>query len=62
MVINKPDLVIPDKNIRKRPFIAIPLLELSPLLILPDTGEMLPSLDIIKTESGMKPNNELTRI
>lgn len=62
MVINEPDLMIPDRDIRKRPFIAIPLLELSPSLILPDTREMLSSLDIIKTESGMKPNNELTKI
>jgi 2-amino-4-hydroxy-6-hydroxymethyldihydropteridine diphosphokinase len=62
MVINERDLVIPDKDIKKRPFIAIPLLELSPSLILPDTREMLSSLDVIKIESNMKPICELTEI
>jgi 2-amino-4-hydroxy-6-hydroxymethyldihydropteridine diphosphokinase len=62
MVIDERDLVIPDKDIKKRPFIAIPLLELSPSLILPDTKEMLSSLDIIRIESNMKPVFELTEI
>lgn len=46
--INEPGLVIPDPDIRKRSFIAIPLLELNPSLILPDTGEAISSLDIAK--------------
>jgi len=61
-VINEPDLVIPDKDIRERPFIAIPLLELSPLLILPDTGEKLSSLDVINAGKDMKPAEELTEV
>lgn len=62
IVIKEPDLDIPDKDIRKRPFIAFPLLELSPSLVLPDTNEMLSSLDIIRAESDMKPVHELTEI
>lgn len=62
MVINEGDLVIPDKDIRVRPFIAIPLLELSPTLVLPDTEEKLSSLEIIKAGKDMKPAEELTRI
>ncbi|MGB9596592.1 MAG: 2-amino-4-hydroxy-6-hydroxymethyldihydropteridine diphosphokinase [Candidatus Poribacteria bacterium] len=62
MVINEPDLVIPDKDIRERPFIAIPLLELSPTLILPDTKEKLSSLEAVKTGKDIKPVKELTKI
>jgi len=60
MVIKEPDLEIPDKDIGKRPFIAIPLLELSPSLVLPDTNEMLSSLDVIKNGANMKPIYKLT--
>jgi 2-amino-4-hydroxy-6-hydroxymethyldihydropteridine diphosphokinase len=45
--INEDDLVIPDPDIRKRSFIAIPLMELNPSLILPDTGAAISSLDIV---------------
>ncbi len=62
MVINESDLVIPDKDIRDRPFIAIPLLELSPSLILPDTKEKLSSLEIISAGKDMKPAKEITKI
>jgi dihydroneopterin aldolase/2-amino-4-hydroxy-6-hydroxymethyldihydropteridine diphosphokinase len=41
LVIREADLVIPDPDIRQRPFLAIPLLELNPELILPDTQERL---------------------
>ena len=55
MVIDEFDLKIPDRDIRRRPFIAIPLLEIEPSLILPDTGEKLSSLGIIEAKSDMKP-------
>jgi 2-amino-4-hydroxy-6-hydroxymethyldihydropteridine diphosphokinase len=43
-VIDEPGLRVPDPDIRQRPFLAIPLLELEPDLALPDTGEALASL------------------
>jgi len=53
-VINEPELVIPDPDIRTRSFIAIPLLELNTSLILPDTGEPISSLDIVKSDNELK--------
>ena len=53
-VINEHDLIIPDPDIRKRSFIAVPLLELDPSLILPDTGESISSLDIIRESKGLE--------
>jgi dihydroneopterin aldolase/2-amino-4-hydroxy-6-hydroxymethyldihydropteridine diphosphokinase len=55
VVIDEPGLRIPDPDIRQRPFIAVPLLELGPRLVLPDTGELLSSLDIAKISQGMEP-------
>lgn len=43
-VIDEPGLRIPDPEIRVRSFIAIPLLELAPDLVLPDTKECLASV------------------
>ncbi len=40
-VIREPGLVIPDPDIRTRPFLAAALLDLAPALVLPDTGEAL---------------------
>ena len=40
-VIREKDIIIPDPDITKRNFIAIPLFELAPDLILPDTGKSL---------------------
>jgi 7,8-dihydro-6-hydroxymethylpterin-pyrophosphokinase len=59
-VIDEPDLRIPDPDIRSRPFIAIPLLELAPKLILPDTGERLSSLAIVKGREGLDPVYDFT--
>jgi 7,8-dihydro-6-hydroxymethylpterin-pyrophosphokinase len=41
LVIRETDLVIPDPEIRQRPFLAIPLFEINPALVLPDTQEKL---------------------
>lgn len=41
LVINKNDFIIPDSDIYTRAFIAIPLLELNPDLVLPDTGQSI---------------------
>lgn len=52
----------PHPEIRERPFVAIPLLEISPDLILPDTGERLGSLPIIRQAESMVPLTEYTRL
>lgn len=41
LVLDEPDLRIPDPDIRKRAFVAIPLAELAPETILPGTDESL---------------------
>jgi 2-amino-4-hydroxy-6-hydroxymethyldihydropteridine diphosphokinase len=41
LVVHSDDLVLPDPDIRTRWFLAVPLLELAPTLILPDTQEPL---------------------
>ena len=44
LVLAGEDLQIPDPEIPLRPFLALPLLELDPDLILPDSGESLAAL------------------
>jgi 7,8-dihydro-6-hydroxymethylpterin-pyrophosphokinase len=60
MVIDKPDLHLPDPSIRTYPFVAIPLLELACDLILPDTGTPLSDEPIVKTGADMQPMPEFT--
>lgn len=43
-VIDEEGLRVPDPDIGTRPFLAVPLLELAPDLVLPDTGERLASV------------------
>lgn len=59
-VIDEPDLRVPDPDIRERPFLAIPLLELEPDLVLSDTGEKLASLVRPEWASTMRPDAALT--
>ena len=59
-VIKEDELVIPDPDIRERSFIAIPLMELNPSLVLPDTGEIISSLDIVEDRDGLKALDVLT--
>ena len=54
-VINEPDLRVPDPDIRQRPFIAVPLLELAPCLVLPDTGERLSPIPSVKASTDLEP-------
>ncbi|MBN2308346.1 MAG: 2-amino-4-hydroxy-6-hydroxymethyldihydropteridine diphosphokinase [Candidatus Hydrogenedentes bacterium] len=44
LVIDEPGLRIPDPDIRTRPFLAVPLYELVPDAVLPDTGEELSAI------------------
>lgn len=59
LVINEPGLVIPDPDILKRPFVAVPLLELAPDLCLPDSGLRLADQPVCRA-SGLEPLPELT--
>jgi 2-amino-4-hydroxy-6-hydroxymethyldihydropteridine diphosphokinase len=60
MVIHEENLTIPDSDICKRSFIAFPLSELNPDLIMPDTKK--PLTDILNTLSNdnMIPNMKFT--
>jgi 2-amino-4-hydroxy-6-hydroxymethyldihydropteridine diphosphokinase len=60
LVVDEADLRIPDPDIRQRPFIAIPLLELDPDLILPDTGERLADLPVVRRAEGLETATGLT--
>ena len=60
-IIDEPDLRIPHPEIWERPFVAAPLLELVPDLILPGTGQRLDSLPVAHETSGMEPLHSLTQ-
>ena len=49
VVSDTDELRLPDPDIRKRWFVAVPLLELSPKLVLPDTEERLCELSVAST-------------
>jgi 2-amino-4-hydroxy-6-hydroxymethyldihydropteridine diphosphokinase len=61
LVLAEPDLRLPDPGIRARNFLAVPLLELAPELVLPDTGERLAELAVAHDLSGMEARAEFTR-
>ncbi len=60
MVVDEPGLRLPDPDIRTRPFIAIPLLELAPDLVLPDTGERLADLPVVQEAGHLETAAEVT--
>lgn len=60
-VMNEDDLVLPDPELRERPFIAVPLLELAPDLVLADTGEALRSIRSARAGSELEADIELTQ-
>lgn len=59
-VIEEPDLRVPDPDIRTRPFVAVPLMELNPDLVLPDTGEPLKGLAVLRDRAGLEVDAQLT--
>ncbi len=60
LVIEEPDLMVPDPGIMGRLFVAVPLLELAPKLIIPGTGRKLADL-IDRNDSGeLEADIELT--
>ena len=60
LVIDEPDLHIPDSDVRTRPFIAVPLLELAPDLVLPDTQERLSAIVAGLDVGGLEADTETT--
>jgi 2-amino-4-hydroxy-6-hydroxymethyldihydropteridine diphosphokinase len=54
------DLVLPDPDIRRRAFLALPLFELAPALTLPDTGESIADIAAGMNTSAMHPLPEFT--
>ncbi len=60
-VVNEPDLILPDPDIRVRSFIAVPLLELAPDLVIPGTGEGFASIVASLSTQGLEPDRDFTR-
>lgn len=61
MVVRTAELSLPDPGIRVRDFLAVPLTELDPDLILPDTKERLASLPIARETAGLKAHDSFSR-
>jgi 2-amino-4-hydroxy-6-hydroxymethyldihydropteridine diphosphokinase len=53
-------LTLPDPDIRRRAFVALPLHELAPDLVLPDTGEPLATVARTFAETELEPDASLT--
>jgi dihydroneopterin aldolase/2-amino-4-hydroxy-6-hydroxymethyldihydropteridine diphosphokinase len=53
LVIDEADIKIPDPSIRLYPFVAVPLLELAPKLILPDTHTPLADEPVAKLNTAL---------
>jgi 2-amino-4-hydroxy-6-hydroxymethyldihydropteridine diphosphokinase len=61
-VIRRDDLTIPDPDIYTRPFISIPLAEIAPLLILPDTGTLIDEIASKMKNAQMEPARRITEL
>ncbi len=59
-VMEEPGLALPDPDIAVRPFLAYPLLELNPALVLPGIGEPLAELAVALDRSMMTPDTAFT--
>lgn len=62
LVLDDERLRLPDPDIRRRPFIALPLYELAPELILPDTRESLSEVVSGMAAEGLEVDAELTAL
>jgi len=60
IVADEDGLQIPDPDIRKRPFLAVPLLELAPEAVLPDSGERLADIVGRMATSGLTADEPFT--
>ena len=61
LVIDEPDLRIPDPDIVERAFLADPLAELAPELELPGTGRTMRDIASALGDEGMEPLGEYTQ-
>jgi 2-amino-4-hydroxy-6-hydroxymethyldihydropteridine diphosphokinase len=61
-VLDEEGLRVPDPDVRRRPFVAFPLWELAPDLVLPDDGRRLAEVVAGMSREGMEPLGELTRL
>lgn len=62
LVLNEDGLRLPDPDVREWAFVAVPLLELAPELLMPDNGEPLASLASAQKCDTLKADEELSRI
>jgi 2-amino-4-hydroxy-6-hydroxymethyldihydropteridine diphosphokinase len=60
LVVDECDLTIPDPQVRRRPFVAVPIVELAPGVVLPDTGEMLVSLAVAREAANLEAAHEIS--
>jgi 2-amino-4-hydroxy-6-hydroxymethyldihydropteridine diphosphokinase len=61
-VLDEPGLCLPDPSIRRYPFVAVPLAELAPELILPDTQTPLADEPATKLKTGLHFESEFTEL
>ena len=59
-VLDEPGFCLPDPSIRLYPFVGMPLLELAPELILPDTQTPLADEPVVKLKSDLHLEPEFT--
>ena len=62
LVSAEPDLIIPDPDIARREFVALPLLELDPKLVLPGIGRPLAEIAANMYGHDMEPLEEFSRL
>ena len=62
LIISSPELTIPDPDIGNRAFVAIPLCELAPDLIIPGWGESICHIAKRLEANGMEPLIEFTEL
>jgi dihydroneopterin aldolase/2-amino-4-hydroxy-6-hydroxymethyldihydropteridine diphosphokinase len=62
LVVTADGLTLPDPQIRERPFLAIPLCEVAPDLVLPDSGEPIRQVAAALAQHTMEPLAEYTAL
>lgn len=62
LVLDEGDIVIPDPDIGRRPFTALPLLELDPTLRMPDSGALLADIAAKLSWSALEPEPVFTKV
>jgi dihydroneopterin aldolase/2-amino-4-hydroxy-6-hydroxymethyldihydropteridine diphosphokinase len=60
LFLDEPDLQLPDPSIHSYPFVAVPLLELAPEMILPDTKIPLANEPAAKLKTGLRLEADFT--